>query len=141
MQVLTRIFLFACLTSLSLFGVAQEAVPPSAESDTQPGQDINPPVLKVNGDTVYAAEISMVMANIAGQFGGQDQPPDDQQLLQMRLHPTFNLTLTCRPTTWCAFKLKRCKTTTPLTPALKSLSVLLRPPTSRQPALYSGLPS
>jgi peptidyl-prolyl cis-trans isomerase C len=46
--------------------------------------DLNPPVLKINDTTVYAAEVSMVMANIAGQLKLQGrEAPDQQQLVQM----------------------------------------------------------
>jgi peptidyl-prolyl cis-trans isomerase C len=45
--------------------------------------DINPAVLKVNGDTIYAAEISMVMQNIVAQLGGPDKVEDQQQVVQM----------------------------------------------------------
>jgi peptidyl-prolyl cis-trans isomerase C len=51
--------------------------PPAVEAN------INPAVLKVNGDVVYAADISMVMQNIAGQMGGRDKVEDEQQLVQM----------------------------------------------------------
>ena len=45
--------------------------------------DVNPAVLKVNDELVYAAEISMVMQNIAGQMSGQgEQPPNQEQLVQ-----------------------------------------------------------
>jgi len=55
---------------------AQEAPTPTA--------DINPPVLRVNGETVYAAEISAVMSNIVGQLSAQGrEAPDQQQLVQM----------------------------------------------------------
>ena len=61
----------------SAIGVhAQEAPAPAA--------DINPPVLQVNGDTVYAAEVSMVMSNIAGQLAAQGrEAPEQQELVQM----------------------------------------------------------
>ncbi len=55
---------------------AQEALAPAA--------DINPPVLTVNGDTIYAAEVSMVMSNISGQLTAQGrEAPEQQQLVQM----------------------------------------------------------
>ena len=82
MNILRRFLLLACVVLISSLGLAQEAAPPEQGSPT-PTEDINPPVLKVNGDTIYAAEISMVMANIAGQMGGRDQVPDEQELLQL----------------------------------------------------------
>jgi len=61
----------------SAIGVhAQEAPAPAA--------DINPPILRVNDDTVYAAEVSMVMANISSQLAALGrEAPDQQQLVQM----------------------------------------------------------
>jgi peptidyl-prolyl cis-trans isomerase C len=57
-------------------GSAREAAPAA------PG--INPPVLEVNGEVVYAADISAVMRNISGQLKalGREVPPD-QELVQM----------------------------------------------------------
>jgi peptidyl-prolyl cis-trans isomerase C len=55
-----------------------------AQESPAPTADINPPVLRVNNDTVYAAEVSMVMANITGQLAAQGRElPDQQQLVQM----------------------------------------------------------
>lgn len=55
--------------------VAQQPAPAAGE--------VNPAVLKVNDEFVYAAEISMVMQNIASQMGGQNQqPPNQEQLVQ-----------------------------------------------------------
>ncbi len=63
------------LVAIAAIGFAQEA--------PAPGANINPAVLKVNDDLVYASEISMVMQNIAGQMGGRDKVQDEQQLVQM----------------------------------------------------------
>ena len=63
------------LVAIAATGFAQG--PPAAEAN------INPAVLDVNGDVVYAADISMVMQNIAGQMGGRDKVEDEQQLVQM----------------------------------------------------------
>ena len=63
------------LVAIAATGLAQEAPAPDA--------NINPAVLKVNDDLVYASEISMVMQNIAGQMGGRDKVQDQQQLVQM----------------------------------------------------------
>ena len=55
-----------------------------AQEAPAPPTDVNPPVLRVNGDTIYAVEVSMVMANIAGQLNAQGrEAPDQQQLVQM----------------------------------------------------------
>jgi parvulin-like peptidyl-prolyl isomerase len=63
------------LVAIAAIGFAQEAPAPEA--------NLNPAVLKVNDDLVYASEISMVMQNIAGQMGGRDKVQDEQQLVQM----------------------------------------------------------
>ncbi len=63
------------LVAIAATGVAQES--PAIEAN------INPAVLDVNGELVYAAEISMVMQNIAGQMGGRDKVEDEQELVQM----------------------------------------------------------
>lgn len=54
-----------------------------AQGASAPPTDINPAVLRVNGDTIYAAEISMVMQNIVAQLGGRDKVEDQQQVVQM----------------------------------------------------------
>ncbi len=60
------------------------AVGVHAQEPPAPAADINPPVLRVNDDTVYAAEVSMVMANITGQLAAQGREvPEQQQLVQM----------------------------------------------------------
>jgi len=69
------LILSAILVAAPIISSAQVASPPSA--------DINPAVLKVNDDTVYAAEISMVMQNIVAQMGGRDKVEDQQQVVQM----------------------------------------------------------
>ena len=56
----------------------------AAGAQETPATDINPPVLKVNDEIIYAAEVSMVMGNIAGQLAAQNRDaPDQQQLVQM----------------------------------------------------------
>jgi len=66
---------------LALFALTVVA---NAQETPVPPADINPPVLRVNGDTVYAAEVSLVMANISGQLAAQGrEPPDQEQLVQM----------------------------------------------------------
>jgi peptidyl-prolyl cis-trans isomerase C len=63
------------LMAVAATGFAQES--PAVEAN------INPAVIKVNGEVVYAAEISMVMQNIAGQMGGRDKVQDEKQLVEM----------------------------------------------------------
>jgi len=70
-----RSILLICVACLAVVSTAQETAPPT--------ENINPAVLKVNGETIYAAEISMVMQNIAGQLGGREEVPDNQELVQL----------------------------------------------------------
>ena len=63
--------------------VALPAALPAQDAPAPPA-DINPPVLEVNGDTIFAADISMVMRNISGQLQAQNlEVPEDQELVQM----------------------------------------------------------
>jgi peptidyl-prolyl cis-trans isomerase C len=48
-----------------------------------PGENLNPAVIEVNGEKIYAAEISMTMQNITAQMGGRENIEDEQQLVQM----------------------------------------------------------
>ncbi len=69
------LFVAAILFTLPSLLAAQQPAPAAG--------DINPAVLKVNEELVYAAEISMVMQNIASQMGGQgQQPPNQEELVQ-----------------------------------------------------------
>jgi peptidyl-prolyl cis-trans isomerase C len=53
------------------------------QAPTAPGGNLNPAVIEVNGEKIYAAEISMTMQNIAAQMGGRDKVQDEQELVQM----------------------------------------------------------
>jgi peptidyl-prolyl cis-trans isomerase C len=64
----------AGLLAVSSFVAAQQPAPAVG--------DVNPAVLKVNDDLVYASEISMVMQNIASQAQAAGQPPNQEQLVQ-----------------------------------------------------------
>jgi peptidyl-prolyl cis-trans isomerase C len=55
----------------------------AAQASAPPTQDLNPAVLEVNGEKIYAAQISMVMSNIQAQLSGQGEQPDNQQLVSM----------------------------------------------------------
>jgi parvulin-like peptidyl-prolyl isomerase len=59
----TLSLVFACLLAASS-AAAQEAAP---------GDDLNPVVMRVDGEPVYAAEISMVMQNVQAQLQAQGQ--------------------------------------------------------------------
>ncbi len=73
---LTTIFL---LIGLAAVGTATSQTAPPAGS-----QGVNPAVLQVNDDVIYAADISLVMRNIAASYTTQgQQPPPEEQLVQM----------------------------------------------------------
>jgi peptidyl-prolyl cis-trans isomerase C len=65
----------------------------TAQAPTAPGGNVNPAMLEVNGEKVFAAEISMVMQNIAAQMGGRDKVQDEQQLVQMATQRVVEQTL------------------------------------------------
>jgi len=48
-----------------------------------PSGNLNPAVIEVNGEKIYAAEISMTMQNITAQMGGRENIENEQQLFQM----------------------------------------------------------
>lgn len=68
-----------------MFAIAQDAAPPPANT--------NPAVLDVNGEKVYAAEISMTMQNIAAQLGGRENLESEQELVQMATQRVVEQTL------------------------------------------------
>ncbi len=73
---LTTIFL---LIGLAAVGTATSQTAPPVGS-----QGVNPAVLQVNDDVIYAADISLVMRNIAASYTTQgQQPPPEEQLVQM----------------------------------------------------------
>jgi len=72
-------------TTLALFLAIAMVAPavtiaqtPAASSSNQ-----NPAVLEVNGEKVYAAEITMTMQNVAAQMGGREKIEDENALVQM----------------------------------------------------------
>ena len=65
----------AFLVATPVITMAQVAPSPSGE--------INPAVLKVNDDVIYAAEISMVMQNVVAQMGGPDKIENEEQVVQI----------------------------------------------------------
>ncbi len=64
-----------------------------AQAQAAPGQTLNPAMIEVNGEKIYAAEISMVMQNIAAQTGGRENVQDEQQLVQMATQRVVEQTL------------------------------------------------
>jgi peptidyl-prolyl cis-trans isomerase C len=77
--------LVIALIAAHLPAVAQEAATPAG--------NVNPAVLEVNGEKVYAAEISMTMQNIAAQVGGKENVEDEQALVQAATQRVVEQTL------------------------------------------------
>ena len=70
------------LILITLLAVAVPAYSQTAAPSTNP--EINPGVLQVNDDTIFASDISLVMRNIAAQYGSQGQQvPPEEELVQM----------------------------------------------------------
>jgi len=71
--------------TIALVLVAALIVPTIAftQESAAPAENLNPPVLEVNGEKIYAAEISMTMQNITAQMGGRENVQNEQQLVQM----------------------------------------------------------
>ena len=67
--------------------------PAVAQETAAPAENVNPAVLEVNGDKVYAAEISMTMQNIAAQMGGKENVEDQQALVQAATQRVVEQTL------------------------------------------------
>jgi parvulin-like peptidyl-prolyl isomerase len=70
---------------LALFLALAAAIPAAAiaQAPTTPSGSQNPAVLEVNGEIVYAAEISMTMQNVAARMGGREKVEDENALMQM----------------------------------------------------------
>ncbi len=76
---MTRQLILCCALVCTLF-----AVPTRGQDAAAPESAVNPPILEVNGDTIYAAEVSMVIRNIQGQLQAQNrEAPSQQDLVQM----------------------------------------------------------
>jgi peptidyl-prolyl cis-trans isomerase C len=54
-----------------------------AQDSGAPANTVNPAVLEVNGEKVWAAQISMTMSNIAAQLDAQGQTMEQEQMVQM----------------------------------------------------------
>jgi peptidyl-prolyl cis-trans isomerase C len=80
---------------LALFVAAVLAVPAAvvAQAPTIPNGSQNPAVLEVNGEKIYAAEITMTMQNVAAQMGGRDKVEDENVLVQMATQRVVEQTL------------------------------------------------
>jgi parvulin-like peptidyl-prolyl isomerase len=72
---------------LTILLVMAAAMPTSvfAQAPDAPAENLNPAVLEVNGEKVYAGEITMVMQNISAQTGGQVEGQNREALVQMAM--------------------------------------------------------
>ena len=75
------------VTALIVPTIVFAQAPPAA------GENVNPAVLEINGEKVYAAEISMVMQNVAAQMGGRENIQNEQELVQMATQRVVEQTL------------------------------------------------
>jgi hypothetical protein len=64
-----------------------------AQSPTEQPGNKNPAVLEVNGEKIFAAEISMIMQNIAAQMGGRENVENEETLVQMATQRAVEQTL------------------------------------------------
>jgi peptidyl-prolyl cis-trans isomerase C len=72
-----KLYFFAAIGLLLVFTLT------AAGQEVQVDPAMNPKVLSVNGEVVYAAEISLVMQNIMNRGGGQSGQEPNQQVLQV----------------------------------------------------------
>jgi len=69
---------FLRATGLTLIGITM-----ALTAAAQVQEDLNPIVLKVNGEPVYAADVSLVMQNMLGTLARQGiEPPEQEQLVE-----------------------------------------------------------
>jgi parvulin-like peptidyl-prolyl isomerase len=68
---------------LVFFSIVVASLAAGAQGPATPSGEQNPAVIDVNGAKVYAAEISMIMQNIAVQMGGRDKVENEEALMQM----------------------------------------------------------
>jgi peptidyl-prolyl cis-trans isomerase C len=89
MRITLTTIAFLCLVSVSALG--QESTAPEIEPQADPMAPVaaptptpapNPMVLKVNGEPVYAIEISMIMQTIQGQLTARGEEVDPRDLAQ-----------------------------------------------------------
>jgi parvulin-like peptidyl-prolyl isomerase len=81
----TLVLLAVAVITSALTAIAQGLPTPS---ETQ-----NPAVLEINGEKVYAAEISMTMQNVATRMGGREKVQDENALMQMATQQVIEQTL------------------------------------------------
>ena len=73
------------ITSLTILSILTCSV-----TSAQSAPDVNPIILKVNGEPVYAAEVSMMMQNLAAQAAQMGQKPENEQLLRVATKRTVD---------------------------------------------------
>jgi parvulin-like peptidyl-prolyl isomerase len=56
-----------------------------AQAPAAPAGNPNPAVLEVNGEKVYAGEITITMRNVAAQMGGQADAQNQEAVAQMAM--------------------------------------------------------
>jgi parvulin-like peptidyl-prolyl isomerase len=81
----TLALLSLAFVTSALTAIAQEQPAPSGTR--------NPAVLEINGEKVYAAEISMTMQNVATRMGGRENIQDENALMQMATQQVVEQTL------------------------------------------------
>ena len=65
----------------------------TAQAPAAPADNVNPAVLEVNGEKIYAAEISMTMRNVIAQMGGDTSAESQEAALQMATQRMVEQTL------------------------------------------------
>jgi peptidyl-prolyl cis-trans isomerase C len=65
----------------------------NAQAPATPASDVNPAVLEVNGEKIYAAEISMTMRNVVAQMGGNNTPENQEAAVQLATQRMIEQTL------------------------------------------------
>jgi len=79
------VFSLAAILTATTIAVAQEPATPA--------DNLNPAVIEVNGEKIYAAEISMIMQNIVAQMGGREKVEDEKALVGMATERVVEQTL------------------------------------------------
>ena len=79
--------------AFTLIAVVSATTATVAQEPAAPSQDLNPAVIEVNGEKIFAAEISMTMQNIAAQAGGRENVESEQVLVEMATQRVVEQTL------------------------------------------------
>ncbi len=79
-----KMTMFRSITgAITLVGMVLGAAGAAAQEAPASTDAVNPAVFEVNGEKVWAAQISMTMSNIAAQLTSQGQEADQEQMVQM----------------------------------------------------------